>query len=265
MSSNPSKYHLPDFEIDHSSEYAKYIVEQPHEVRYYLDTLATHKEFITAYINDGEQNFLTTLLHVDAESGTLLFDPPTSSELVGLASQASQITLVAWLERVKILFRTGAMAHGMFANHTALITRIPSLILRLQRREFFRLDLSAGEAVHYRITLGSFTQNSQQTQHLRVLDISAGGLSLEAPMALLDSFKPECLLSNGRLEIPGEPVLSVDLRVQKSVEISTYSGAHKLRIGCTFSHIPAMRLATIERYIARIERERTARNSELAG
>lgn len=56
----------------------------------------------------------------------------------------------------------------------------------------------------------------------------------------------------------------MNLRVRKSVEMSDRTGQHSLRIGCEFANLPGARLAFIERYITRIERERKARDTGLA-
>jgi hypothetical protein len=58
-------------------------------------------------------------------------------------------------------------------------------------------------------------------------------------------------------------VIQVNLRVCKAFDLSTQDGQHHLRVGCEFVNLSASRLACVERYIARIERERKARGSGL--
>ncbi len=85
-----------------------------------------------------------------------------------------------------------------------------------------------------------------------------------APMSSRNDYPRDTLLQNSRLEIPDEGVLLVNLRVRKAVEFSRRIGQHHLRVGCEFVGLPGSRLAMIERYITRIERERTAKISGLA-
>ncbi|HLO64338.1 MAG TPA: flagellar regulator YcgR PilZN domain-containing protein [Azonexus sp.] len=262
MLRSPEEFSLPDFEIDRRDEYAQYILDQQPDILFYLQLLARQSEPISAYIDDGRQSFLTALLAVDAESGTLFLEPPLSDETRLAARQATTITLIARLEGVKTLFRINAVRETQ-GNHSTLTAPLPATLLRLQRREFFRLEPPTNPPIHCGIAI-EHPASGIQTHVLPVLDISAGGISLQAPTTLANDLEPGGIFQDCRLDIPEECVLQINLQVQKVVEISTNADQHKLRVGCSFVGMPAMRLATIERYITRIERERTARNSGLA-
>lgn len=263
MPSSLDELPLPDFEIDHFNDYAQYVLDQAQEIRFYLSLLAKRGELISAYLDQGEQSFLTTLLAVAPETGTLFFDPPQSAEHLVAATQARQVTLVTRLERVKIQFRIGALQAVTHEDRPALAAAPPQIMLRLQRREFFRLEPDVGTPIRCGMAFGN-GETSQHGHELPVLDISAGGISLQAPTNLLNELEPGSVFKDCRLEIPDECVLQVNLQVRKVVEISAHTGPHTLRVGCSFVGLPALRQASIERYIARIERERTARNSGLS-
>lgn len=258
----PEEYPLPEFELDHRDEYAQYMLEQPQDILFYLNLLAKQRQPISAYIDEGRQSFLTTLLAVDAENGAIFLDPPQLEEPGQAARQAKRITLIARLEGVKTLFRVNQLHETTRENKAALTAKMPATLLRLQRREFFRLEPPASPPIHCGIAI-EHPSNGIQTHELPVLDISAGGISLQAPTNLMNDLEPGGIFRDCRLDIPGECVLLVNLQVQKVVEISTNTDRHKLRIGCSFVGMPGMRLATIERYITRIERERKARSSGL--
>lgn len=262
MPSSLDEHPLPDFEIDHFDEYAQYVLDQPPEIRFYLNLLAKHGELISAYLDDGEQSFLTTLLAVDKETGILIFDPPQSADHSIAATQARQVTLVTRLEKVKMQFRLASLQKTTWDNRPALAAPPPQILLRLQRREFFRLEPPGGTPIHCGLAFGSGTTGTH-VHDFQVLDISGGGVSLQAPISLLNELEPGSIFKDCRLEIPDECVLQVNLQVHKVVEISAPTGPHTLRVGCSFVGVPAMRQASIERYITRIERERTARNSGL--
>ncbi|XWX85610.1 flagellar brake protein [Dechloromonas sp. ARDL1] len=251
-----------EFEIDRFDEYAQYALDQPQEIHHYLGQLARHGELISAYLDDGRQSFLTTLLAIDTERGELFFDPPQSPEQSIAALQARQITFIVRIDRVKVQFRLNTLQATSHDQRPALKAAIPSMLLRLQRREHFRLEPPGGIPIRCSIAIAG--KNSGTNSHdLPALDISGGGISLEAPIDLLDDLEPGSIFKDCRLEIPEECVLQINLQVRKVVEISSPEGPHTLRIGCSFVGVPAMRLGMIERYITRIERERTARNSGL--
>lgn len=262
MPSSLDEHSLPEFEIDYFDEYAQYVLDQPQEVRYYLDQLAKHGELISAYLDDGQESFLTTLLAIDMETGELFFDPPQNPEQFAGALSARQITLITRLERVKMQFRVNGLLSTTMEERPALKSALPAMLLRLQRREFFRLEPPGGTQIHCGIVVEHPVTGSH-SHDLPVLDISGGGVSLQAPIGLLEDLEPGSIFRDCRLDIPDECVLQINLQVRKVVEISSATGPHTLRVGCSFVGVPAMRLATIERYITRIERERTARNSGL--
>jgi len=253
----------PDFEIDHRDEYAQYFLSDPHEISFYLNRLVKRGAPVSAHLDDGKLFFLTTMLAVDAEKMSFLLDPAPTEDLNSAARLAQQITLIANLDRVKVQLRLSALRDESFDGRRALSGQIPTTMLRLQRREFFRLEPPLASPIDCRIVVGAGT-GSAKTFEPKVADISGSGISLTAPTSLANDCPPGTLFKDCRLDLPGEGVVLVNLRVREMVEISTDSGPHHLRLGCEFVGLPGIRLAMIERYIARIERERKARASGLA-
>jgi c-di-GMP-binding flagellar brake protein YcgR len=263
MSSNIEELPAPDFEIDHPDDYAQYFLGNPREISFYLNLLVKRGSLVTAHIDDGKLFFLTAIVAVDGEKGEIFIDPAQAEGLNTAAGAARQITLVANLDRVKIQLRLTGLRESQFDGRRALSTGIPATMLRLQRREFFRLEPPLISPIGCQIAIEQFA-GSVKTFEPKVADISGGGISLTAPTNLAEACQPDTLFKDCRLDLPGEGVLLVNLRVRKMVEISANTGIHNLRIGCEFVGLPGTRLAMIERYITRIERERKARDSGLA-
>ena len=78
-----------------------------------------------------------------------------------------------------------------------------------------------------------------------------------------EHFSPGSIFQDCRLEIPEEGFVPVNLCVKKMSAQDNRSGQTFLRIGCEFLNLPGARLAQIQRYITRIERERKARDAGL--
>lgn len=264
MASTIEELPAPDFEIDHREDYAQYFLSNPREISFYLNLLAKRGSLVTAHIDAGKLFFLTAILAVDEEKGEILIDPAQAETLNSAARVAHQMTLIAKLDHVKIQLRLPGLRESERDGRRALSTDIPRTMLRLQRREFFRLEPPLGSPVGCLVAFDNPTSGNAKTFEPKVADISGGGISLTAPTSLADACQPETLFKDCRLDLPGEGVLLVNLRVKKMVEISANTGIHTLRIGCEFVGLPGTRLAMIERYIARIERERKARDSGLA-
>nr|Q47HZ8.1 RecName: Full=Flagellar brake protein YcgR 1; AltName: Full=Cyclic di-GMP binding protein YcgR 1 [Dechloromonas aromatica RCB] len=263
MSSTQEDQPNPDFEIDHPEAYSQYFLTAPREISFYLNLLVKRGSLLTAHIDDGKAFFLTTMIAVDDEKQAIFLDSAQADELNTAAKNAHRITLTAKLDRVKIQLRLPPLRHQLVDGQKMLVAAFPQAILRIQRREFFRLESSSAHPILCRIAMEA-PEGTLKTFEWNVADISGGGLSLNAPTSLINDCQRDALFKNSRLDIPGEGVLLVNLRVRKTSEFSAENGQHYLRVGCEFVELPGSRLAMIERYIARIERERKARDSGLA-
>lgn len=252
----------PDFEIDHPDTFAQFLVSDEREIVLYLNLLAKRRSIFTAYLDEGQQYFLTSIVAVDESGGMIYFDPSDDKANNATAQQVRQITMVTNLDRIKIQIRLATLMQGTHQNQRVIGAPTPQSILRLQRREFFRLEPPVAAPIHCKIGAQGMDGTSR-TFELSLADISGGGVSLCGPTEIVDYFPRDALFPNCRLELPDEGVIQVNLRVRKTVEISGPSGHHDLHIGCEFVNLPATRLALIERYITRIERERKARTSGL--
>ena len=263
MSSTADDLPVPDFEIDHRNEYAQYLLSDPQEISHYLKQLSNRGKLLSAHLDGGKQFFLTALVAVDDDRGVILFDTAQAEALNRAAVMAKQVTLTANLDRIKIQFRLPGLREQSHEGRRVLAAAMPGALLRLQRREYFRLTPPVARPLVCQIHLEQ-TDGSLQTLHCGVSDISCGGISLTVPMINREDCSRDALFHDSRLEIPDEGVLLVNLRVRKTVEFSADDRQHYLRVGCEFIGLPSSRLAMIQRYIARVERERTARTSGLA-
>lgn len=262
MSTTNEELPLPVFEIASPDEYAQFFLSSRREVLHYLSLMARQRSIATAYIDEGRQFFPSSIIAVDESENLLFLDPAQADEYNRLAQSAEKITLVAKLDRIKIQIRLPTLKIQNHQGQNVLCAPIPESILRLQRREFFRLEPPLSAPIHCQLAAVQ-TDGSTKTFDLSLSDISGGGVSLIGEPDMAAHFSRDTMFPDCRLEIPGEGVILVNLRVRKTVEMSPRSGHHCLRIGCEFVNLPGRRLAFIERYIARIERERKARKSGL--
>jgi c-di-GMP-binding flagellar brake protein YcgR len=252
---------VPIFEIDQTETYGRYLISNPLEILLNLRALAKQRTIITLYLDDGSQFFLSSIVTVDEEKGLIFLDASNQPALNQLAVKAQQATLSAILDRVKIQIRLPALNTSFIEGKLAFSSPLPSKLLRLQRREFFRLETP--QAHPLRCKLAAKHQDEIIAFDLPLFDISGGGLSLIGKVEHAEKFALGELFKDCRLEIPGESVLSVNLRIQEILKSELPNGNHQLRLGCEFISLPGTRLTLIERYITRLERERKARETGL--
>lgn len=255
---------LPVFELDQPEKYRQYLLTNSFEIRFYLNQLSKKRCIATAYLDEGRSLFLTSVIAVDEKKGQILLDPAHDETMNRLAGNADRITVATHLDRVKIQFRLSSVTMTSQQGQRTLCANIPDSLLRLQRREFFRLEPPLSAPVFCKVTLQP-AEGITKVFDMPVSDISAGGISLISPVENAEYLYQNMPLTDCRLDIPGEGVITVNLEVRKVVEISNRSGQHNLRIGCEFIDLSSARQAMIERYITKIERERKARDSGLLG
>lgn len=97
---------------------------------------------------------------------------------------------------------------------------------------------------------------------LRIIDISGGGIAIAVPPAETP-FSPGDEFSGCWIKLPDSPPISARLTVRNLFRLTTPNGIGMLRAGCEFSDMPRGADEAIQRYIFKIERQRSARQRSL--
>lgn len=253
----------PLFEIDQLETYGEFLLTHEVEIIAYLRALEKKHAIITIYIDDGQPFFLSSIVAVDEEKSCFFLDIANSEGLRRLTERSPQLTLTATLEKVKIQIRVSNQHTVQRDGRAVLGLPLPKALLRLQRREYFRLETSHATPLQCKLARQR-EDSSTQVFNLTLLDISGGGVSLMGNISQAEPFLPGSIFADCRLEIPGDGFIAVNLCVKKASEQINRNGQPYLRIGCEFVSLPGTRLAQIQRYITRIERERKARDAGLS-
>lgn len=248
----------PSFELDQVDMYGKYMLSSRLDILFVLRAMLKHGCMATVYFDHGKSFFLTTLLAVNEENNSLTIDVGSDPVTNRAAGEASSLIVTASLERVKIQFLLAGLHPVTFEGNPAFRAALPAHVLRLQRREYFRLETPVANPIHCQITIGG-EEGSTRAHSLPLLDISGGGVGLMADNQLAPLCKVGTLLLNSRFELPEEGVVSATLCVRSAFGVTTRNGHTFTRLGCEFVNLPGTRLTMIQRYITRIERERKAR------
>lgn len=254
---------MPVFEIDRPETYGQFLLTRPLEIISYLRSLEKQHAIITIYIDGGRSFFISSILGVDEAAGNLFLDLANSEEIRRLTERSPELILTGILDKVSIQLRVNNQYAGTHNGRPALGIPQPKALLRLQRREYFRLETPHAPPLQCKLSRLR-EDNTVQTFNLPLLDISGGGVSLMGKADQADQFLPGSIFPDCRLEIPGDGFIAVNLYVRKIGAQETRGGQNFLRIGCEFVSLPGTRLAQIQRFITRVERERKARASGLS-
>ena len=276
-------------ELLHADDEARYLLSDPRAIAAILRQLIEAHALVSARLRPGTDSFITAILGVadDGESlvidasrddainariiagaeGPAAGDPEAQGE--GLdedvaaqdSSQAVVLDCVTQLDRVRIQFSLHELQLTSSEGSGAFRAALPQQLLRLQRREFYRLQAPVTQSLTCTLPL-RHTDGAVRSADLRVLDISGGGVAIAVPPAdaVLEAGME---LMDCQLKLPGSAPIPARLSVRNLFRITTRNGIEMLRAGCQFTHMPRGAEDTIQRYILKVERARNARQRAL--
>ena len=239
------------------SDYAQYILHSKSEITFVLRSLLEHVSQITIFFNEGKDLLLTTLVAIEGER--IVLDFGASSETNRKALTVQKLFCVASLEKVRIQFLLRGLTQTTYEDRPAFAAAYPTDVLRLQRREFFRLTMPIMRPLKCQIPITEAESKNNFILDVNVVDISGGGLAIALPEGV--DFDPEREFPNCRIELPEVGTVTATLRVRNQFEITLRSGGRVRRAGCEFIKLPGPMLTLVQRYIIKVERERKARES----
>jgi c-di-GMP-binding flagellar brake protein YcgR len=153
---------------------------------------------------------------------------------------------------VKLQFHAQCSELTQFDGQPAVRVRLPRTLLRLQRRENYRVKtpILRPPLCHVPAAAG------RPSAELRVSDLSCGGLALTIRPGepRLDS---GMVVTDCVLLLPGlEETIGVDLEVRHTADSMDSTGRALRACGCRFVDLPGPAETMIQRYILAVERER---------
>lgn len=253
-----AEHSAPVFELEQSDDYSKYLLHSRSEILAVLRTLIQKGSMITVYFDHGRSFLLTSVIALSDDNRRFILDIGSDSEMNRKALLADKLIFTTVVDKVKVQFSLDKLSATQSGGRPALLAKVPEQLLRLQRREFFRLSTPVANPLKLSTTI-TRADASVLPIELPLMDISGGGVGLTASAEQLDLLKRDDTLSDCKIMLPDEGLLVATIRVRSQVEVTTRSGARFFRIGCEFIDLPPSRMTLIQRYITRVERERKAR------
>ena len=257
-----------------STEQSKYAVRGRIEVTSILDSLRKSSAAVMAYIgNIGNDFILTSVVAVIPEQNLVLLDLGSNAEANRRALGATRIVCVTELDRIRIQMSVESLRAARFEGHEVFGMSIPESLLRLQRRESYRV--STPPANPPKCFIGA-AQALGVPAEMAIADISCGGVALTLPAGATE-IETGTRFERCRIPLPelgksgsfgalhssslhvarpeGVEVIT-DLMVRGTFEIRFPNGVVHRRVGCEFIGMRERERAMIQRYVSKAERER---------
>ena len=245
-------------ELIHADDEAKYVLRDAREILAVLRNLVGARALVSARLAPGNESVLSTLVEVAEDGSSLLLDGSADALQNQRMEHADALDCVTQLDKVRIQFLLKGARLVDEGGNAGFRCNLPESLLRLQRREFYRLQTPLSHAVTCTLALPQ-ADGSRRNTELRILDISGGGVAIAVPPVGVP-FEQGTEFANCLLNLPDGPPIPARLIVRNLFRITNRSGAELLRAGCEFADMPRGAEDAIQRYILKVERERNARD-----
>jgi len=249
---------MHDAELDNWHDYE---VHSPREIVSLLRQIGEKKQLIRMKIKGEADVCVTSILEVDGDDGIFVLDRSINPEQNGRIVQANSVMCETYLDKIRILFSVGGVQETDYRGSGALVADIPATLIRLQRREFYRMPTPVTNPVPVLVPMPLDLGGGNATFPLA--DISCGGIALLDNKMMLNSTIGQTF-TNCRIELPDTGFVTTSLQVRNALDVTMLNNKTSRRIGCMFVDISRANMAAVQRYITKLERERNARLAGLS-
>jgi c-di-GMP-binding flagellar brake protein YcgR len=243
-------------EFAFAPEEERYAVRAPVEIAALLRQAAREAVLMTVLYDTGTDFALTTVLGVDEVCAQLYLEAPRARACHERLLAAERLLVCSSQRGVRMKFVLARPRPALWAGRPALLAPLPRVLVRLQRREDYRVACPLADPLKCTIALAS--TGGMRRLELVVLDLSCGGLALALPCDA-DAFEPGMRLPDCTLALPEGATLRFALLVCGLAALPTRNGTQRWRLGCKFLDLSPACAVLLQRYVLELEGARRAR------
>ncbi|MDR3427381.1 MULTISPECIES: flagellar brake protein [Silvimonas] len=249
--SEPENQQEQQSPIAEGEDVSPFLLTNVLEIGAVLRQLVQRGDFVTIYFSHGQQLMLSRILAVDVAKRELILDVGGHQATNDALAKSERNIVVAMPDGVKVQFVIGQPDIVEFEDSPAFRVPFPRDLVKLQRREFFRIDTPLVRPWACEVILAG-----NQRATLEVHDISLGGVGLWANSTQAAMLQPGEKVPKAELELGQWGNMPVNLEVRSRRVMMTRSGQEMHHIGCRFLNIGRSAEAMLQRLLAHLERER---------
>jgi c-di-GMP-binding flagellar brake protein YcgR len=239
-------------EVFSNNEDNEFVIHSKKEIQNILRTIFERNTRAALYYNEGNSFVLTMLLDI-GEAG-IWIDPPSNPSDNRNILNSNKIIFVSTHNQAKVQFVIDSAQHVTYNGQNAVFISLPSKMLRLQRREYFRLATLPHNPLS---CVFKTVQDQLYVKHdLTIMDISIGGIALVCQETSL-GLTPGNTYPNCEIELPGTGTLTTTIQVKNTFELTARSGEIIRRAGCVFVNPDGTMTSLLQRYVANMQRQAT--------
>jgi c-di-GMP-binding flagellar brake protein YcgR len=231
-------------------------VDSRREIIALLRAIGEKTQLIRMLVHGEADVCVTTILDVDPDSNTVYLDCSIDSDQNRRIVAAKRLAFETTLDKIRILFSTAEAVATTYNGGAAFKIELPASLIRLQRREFYRMATPVTNPVRALIPIP--LEEGGGTIAVPLSDISCGGIAILDNKLILGNTIGQ-KYADCKLDLPDIGMVTTGLRVRNSMELTLLNNKTNRRLGCEFVDISRGNLAIVQRYITKLERERNAR------
>lgn len=239
-----------------------YQVHSRREILALLRNLQESNQLIRMVMNNGADAIVTSVLAVDDAAGIMVIDCASTPLLNEQIAESENISFETVLEHIRILFFSARIEECIYDGLPAFSMAIPASMIRLQRREYYRVLTPVANPVRCTIHIPQEEGAGIATVSVTLKNVSGGGLAIVDEQRQLDPTVGR-IYRDCRIDLPGGTLVVATLQIRNIQEVRMSNGKVVRRLGCLFIELPKPMLAAVQRYITKLEREHNARTAGL--
>jgi c-di-GMP-binding flagellar brake protein YcgR len=223
------------------------------DILFQLREIQKRKLLVNLDVQGSRQIVVTSVLKVNETNNTVILDSARGDALNHELLSGKGAEFITQIDGVSISFTTGPVTLCTYEKLPALRISIPKSMIRLQRREHFRVPLPIANPV--RCIVPSPAAEDPDPISTHIVDISCGGVALADTSGRIGT-ETGLILHDCRLLLPESDAVITSLEVRNTAQIRLQNGAFQNRVGCRFVDLPNDMAARLQRFIMAIEHAR---------
>ncbi len=215
-------------------------------IRKLLTTILEQEHEIYVFLQVDQSHFVSEVLNFDWEAGLMWIGTPYEKHLVSDCGPNTSYIVVGFPDGVKIQFTGMGMQKGRYEGAEAIRISIPKTIVRLQRRNYFRVLADEELNLQVKLDIPGIESNPN------IVDISLAGcgFTVQAPT---DRFPRGTVFKDVRLTMPdGGGSMLVELVVKNIKPMNDCPDT--IQLGCEMRPVERGAERRLQRFLLATER-----------
>lgn len=240
--------------MTHLPEEESFLVHNLKEITRILNDLSKKKVMLKVSFNHGADECLTTIIEVDSKHHAVNLDIGLDEDF-NRRLLASHHVIFSKEDGVRIKWTSAQISLVTLNDGKAIKIALPKKLIRLQRREFYRLATSIVNPVICKIPVtDSINSDEERCLELTLLDVSLGGIGVIATHPLDAVYVLGASFERCKISLPDVGVTSLTLQLKSITALTMRDGAIKNRIGFEFIKLTRVNQGFINQYTYNLER-----------